>query len=110
MKYKAGDYVIITETNLPSVYDEVAERDVGRVAKIIRFVTGRRQYLLEFDKPYPWTHDGYCREYGISKRRFYQPSRFELAVFSSFPVENDDKRILCDTWNNRVMNICSMED
>lgn len=109
MNYKVGDYVIITKTNLSYFRDEFAEKDVGRVAKIVSFAIGYH-YLLEFDKPYPWTHDGHYREYGISKRRFYQESMFKLAIFSSFPVENDGKRILCDTWNNRVMNICSMED
>ncbi len=94
IEYKPGDIVEIISTNLD---DEEEGHDVGLLAKV---VSGN--LLVEFDHPYPWTHDGTCSNWGVGKRRFY--SRFEVAPANveSFVIWNSLK---CVVFQNRIVNL-----
>lgn len=93
-EYKPGDIVKIISTNLD---DDEEGRDVGLLAKVVS-----DDLLVEFDRPYPWTHDGYCSNWGVGRRRYYSKGEVAPVNVESFVIENSLK---CVVFQNRIINL-----
>lgn len=95
IEYKLGDIVEIISTNLD--YEDEG-RDVGLLAKVV----SERDLLIEFDRPYSWTHDGTCSNWGVGKRRYYSKSEVAPANVENFVIGNSLK---CVVFQNRIVNL-----